>query len=92
MDSPESVNQTPIPTPYETIDPCELLEKAKKLGAFSVSAANNGNVIVLYTMMLLQRVLTNQLFVTPLNIGDINALAYTISYLNSSLKIQQGQT
>lgn len=68
------------------IEPACLLEKAEKAGLYEQSAATTGNIIVIYTMFILQRILTCKTNENPIqNLTDILAIATVISNLNTSI-------
>ncbi|MEN6566312.1 MAG: hypothetical protein ABFC57_08410 [Veillonellales bacterium] len=67
--------------------PEELEERARKLAAFSVSAATNGNTIALFTMLVLQEIL-EQLAADPAtNLTGIVAVSASIASLNNSIQL-----
>ncbi|VBB09844.1 Hypothetical protein LUCI_5142 [Lucifera butyrica] len=66
----------------------ELLEKAKKLAAFSNSALVAGNTITVFTMLVLQEILAQQAISPVTNFANIIALATEIAALNASLHTQ----
>lgn len=80
-------------TTTEGTEPCralqteELEEKAKKMAAFSISAATNGNTIAIFTMLVLQEIL-EQLAMNPTaNLTGIVAISASIASLNNSIKL-----
>ena len=65
----------------------ELEKKAKKMAAFSVSAATAGNTIVVFTMLVLQEIL-EELMANPIdNLTSIVQISNSIGSLNSSINI-----
>lgn len=64
----------------------ELQEKAQKLAAFPITALNSGNAIVMYNMLVLNSILTQQAAEPITNLSNILSIAGTIASLNASLR------
>ncbi len=70
-----------------SMDAKELLETAQEMAAFPSSAVTNGNTIVLFAMLILERTLAQQAAVTPVNTVNLVALSNSIASLNSSIRV-----
>ena len=71
----------------ESLDPEELEEKAKKIGAFNSSAITTGNTIAVFAMLVLQEILEQQARNPINNLHTIITLSNSIAMLNTSIKI-----
>ena len=67
--------------------PEELEKRAKKLAAFSISAATTGNTVSVFALLVLQEILEQQALNPTANLDNIIAIANSISLLNGSIKL-----
>ena len=73
--------------PNTCFDSCELLAKARRMAAFSSTAANSGNTIVVFSMLVLQKILEVEAANPQDNLTRIIEISNSIANLNNSLKI-----
>lgn len=64
----------------------ELQEKAQKLAAFPTTALNSGNAIIMYSMLILNNILTEQAADPINNLDHILAISSSLATLNSSIQ------
>ncbi len=69
------------------VDSCELLARARQLAVFSSTAANTGNTIVIFSMLVLQKILAAAAVKPTENLTAILEITTQIAMLNNSLKI-----
>jgi hypothetical protein len=69
----------------ELVNTEELEKKARKLAAFSNSAATAGNTITVFGMLVLQKILEQQLVNPTANLANIILITDSIANLNSSI-------
>lgn len=68
------------------IDTEELQEKAQRLAAFPTTAQNSGNAIIMYSMLILNDILTQQANDPVNNLDHILAISSTLATLNTSIQ------
>jgi hypothetical protein len=64
----------------------ELQEKAQRLAAFPTTALNAGNAMIIYSMLVLNNILTQQTADPINNLDHILAISATLATLNSSIQ------
>jgi hypothetical protein len=69
-----------------TINTRELQEKAQRLAAFPTTAQNSGNAMIMYSMLILNNILTEQAADPVNNLDHILAISATLATLNSSIQ------
>ncbi|MCE5286284.1 MAG: hypothetical protein LLG02_10615 [Pelosinus sp.] len=74
--------------PNESFTICtrELQEKAQKLAAFPTTALNSGNAMIMYSMLLLNTILTEQAADPINNLEHILAISAALATLNNSIR------
>jgi hypothetical protein len=69
-----------------TINTRELQEKAQRLAAFPTTALNSGNAIIMYSMLILNCILTEQTADPVNNLDHILNITSALATLNSSIR------
>jgi hypothetical protein len=68
------------------INTCELQEKAQRLAAFPTTALNSGNAMIMYSMLILNNILTEQTADPINNLDHILSITSALATLNSSIR------